>query len=90
MKGYKSKLEISKKSQSILINFLNKFLEKNKTVYCKAFKRKISLKKLPEVITERGSSTTRRLQRFWVSIDILKHEKKFIVNSNNNSEFTIY
>jgi hypothetical protein len=76
MKEYRSKLEISKKSQSALINFLKKFLEKNETIYSKAFKRKMSLNKLPEAITQRGSSTTRRLQRFWVSIDILKHSKK--------------
>ena len=86
---YKSKLVISTKSRKILINFLNHFLEKNNTIYCRAFKRKVSLGKLPEAILERKSSATKRLQKFSVAIDILKHESKYKINLSNNSEFEI-
>ncbi|USN58092.1 MAG: hypothetical protein H6767_07270 [Candidatus Peribacteria bacterium] len=86
---YKSKLMISTKSKKILSNFLDDFLLKNEKVYCRAFKRKVYLSKLPDVIMGRKSSATQRLQRFWVAIDILKHEREYIVNPKNCSEFSI-
>lgn len=86
---YKVKIAISTKSKKILINFLNDFLAKNNKIYCRAFKRKISLDKLPEAIIERKSSVTQRLQKFWVAIEILKFEKKYTINPENEKEFEI-
>ena len=86
---YKAKIAISTKWRIILINFLNKYLEKNNKVYCRAFKRKISLKKLPEAIINRKSSVTQRLQKFMVAIEILKFERKYEVNPENENEFEI-
>ncbi len=86
---YKSKIAISTKWRIALINFLNNFLSKNTKVYCRAFKRKVSLDKLPEAITQRKSSVTQRLQRFFVAIEILKYEKRYEVNPDNNKEFEI-
>jgi len=86
---YKSKLIISTKSKKILVNFLNKFLKDNDKVYCRAFKRKVDLSKLPEAITERKRSSTHRLQRFSVAIDILKHERIYKISLENKDEFEI-
>ena len=86
---YKSKIAISTKWRIILINFLNKFLKTNNKIYCRAFKRKISLNKLPEAIINRKSSVTQRLQKFWVAVEILKHEKNYKKNPENEKEFEI-
>ncbi len=84
-----SKINISSKWKKILLNFLSAFLDKNNKIYCRAFKRKVSLAKLPDAIINRKSSSTARLQRFTVAVDILKHEKDYKVNSENSSEFEI-
>lgn len=86
---FQSKLIVSTKSKKILINFLNQFLKDNKKIYCRAFKRKVDLSKLPEAITERKKSSTHRLQRFSVAIDILKHERNCKPNLENQNEFEI-
>lgn len=76
---YKSKLEISNKNRKILEFKLNEFLMFNKKIHCKALRRKISLFKLPQAITKRRSSATKRLQCFFVAVDILKNEKEHLV-----------
>ncbi len=87
---FQSKLSISKKTSPILKKDLEKFLGKNQSIHCKALKRKISLEKLPEVITERKSSAKKRLSCFWVALDIIKHNKNFTLREHqNNREFCI-
>ncbi len=79
---YKSKIRISTETKNKLVKKLNDFLVKNKKIYCRSLKRKIYLNKLPETIIRRKTSASKRLQRFFVAIDILKHEKKFKVREN--------
>ncbi len=51
---YKSKkVAISTKSKNSLEKMLNDFLKVNKFVYCKSFKRKVSLSKLPNICIEK-------------------------------------
>ncbi len=79
---YQSKILISTYNKLHCLNILSDFLQKNRSIYCRALKKKVSLKKLPEVFLQRKNAK-HRLQRFFVAIDILKHEK--IVSSQNFS-----
>jgi len=63
-----------------------KYLDAHQFIYCKALKRKVYLSKLPQAILIRRSSVTQRLQRFFVSIDILKHEKYYTIRTSNGYE----
>ncbi len=76
---YKSQLAIESKAKAILIRKLDKFLKNNQKVYCKSLKRTVFLDKLPDAILKRKQSATKRLQRFFVSIDILKNQKKYFI-----------
>ncbi len=76
---YKSKIKTSTESRASLERKLKIFLNKNSKIYLKCLKRNVSLDKLPSVILKRKTSATARLQKFWVAIDIMKHEKKYKV-----------
>lgn len=75
---YQSKIKISQKNKSSLEKDLNHFLMYHKKWYCRVLKRKISLEKLPDAIVKRSSSSRRRLQCFFVSIDVLRNSKKVV------------
>jgi len=79
---YKSKIVVSTKTKQELINRLNEFLKKNKSIRCKSLKRRVHLTKLPEILINRHSSYTHRLKRFFLAIDILKNEKKYLARIN--------
>ena len=80
---FKSKLNVSHKNLESLKTDLLRFLNKNQYVYCRSLKRKISLQKLPDAIVKRKSSARKRLQKFPVAINILKHSKLFTQNKND-------
>ena len=80
--SYKSKKKVSQKNKKNLVKDLDNFLLGFNKIYCKALKRTVSLSKLPNCLLQRKTSATDRLQKFWVAIDILKHEKKFRVREN--------
>ena len=87
---YKSKKNIVSKDFQTLKKYLINFLENHKYIYSKAFKnRKIFLSKLPNAIICRKSSAKKRLTCFEVSINILKHAKKYNINSKNKHEYSI-
>lgn len=79
---YKSNIAIYTINKKALLVLLNDFLKPHKKIHCKALKRKVSLEKLPEAIVKRKLSATRRLQCFFVAIDILKNENRYAVRKN--------
>lgn len=68
---------------------LNDFLSCHKFVYTKAFRRKVFLDKLPEVIIQRKSSAKKRLACFGVAMDILRQTRKSSQNLKNTSEYSL-
>lgn len=76
---YYSKLGISHHGKEILLQRLHVFLEKQKTVYCRALKRKVFLGKLPEVLRNRHD-VKRRLQSFFVAMDILQNCSQYTIS----------
>jgi hypothetical protein len=79
---YQSKIAISKKTKRILTVKLNEFLTAHQKTYCKALKRPVSLDKLPEAILNRKESSTTRLQKFFVALDILRNETRCMAREN--------
>lgn len=81
---YQSKIGISTKSGSELEKFFIGICTKRAFIYCRALRRKISLEKLPQAITLRKESSTWRMKRFLVALDILQFEKQYTQRVNNN------
>lgn len=78
---YRSNFGIDKFSKGHLISLLKNFLKKNQKVYCRALQKKISLAKLPEAIVERKQDSKKRLQCFFVAIEILKKSSDYKTTS---------
>lgn len=68
---------------------LSDFLQQKKALYSPAFRRKISLSKLPEAITKRKESQKRRLECVFVAFDILRKAKTYTVFSEKKKEYEI-
>ena len=88
---YTSRISLfTNRNLSYLKKDLLVFLKTSQYVHVKSMKnRKVFFDKLPEVLFSRKKTVKKRLQSFFVAIDILRHEKKFTVHSQNNKEFSI-
>ena len=71
---YVSTIQISELNHWKLQMNLHVFLNGKSKIYCGHLRRYISLAKLPNALTKRKDAK-RRLQRFWVAIDILRHAR---------------
>ena len=81
---HQSKIGISTKSGSELERFFIGICASQEFVYCRALRRKISLEKLPQSITLRKQSSTWRMKRFIVALDILQFSRSYTKRVHNN------
>lgn len=73
---YQSNRRILTRNSQRLHTDVKELLHTKKKIRCKSLGRFISLQKLPEAIVNRRDSK-RRLQSFWVALDIVKHAPSY-------------